>query len=117
MGIAEKEFPMARTQTQSRTSDPANVLTTYFRQIKDDALLTAAEEQVLAHSIAAGDTDARARLIQSNLKLVVKIARDYMGKGLSMEDLIGEGNLGLIRAAEEFDPSFGVRFSTYASFG
>jgi len=104
------------TRTQARPSDPANILSTYFRQIKDDALLTAAEEQALARSIAAGDTDARARLIQANLKLVVKIARDYMGKGLSMEDLIGEGNLGLIRAAEEFDPAFGVRFSTYASY-
>ena len=105
---------MARTQT--RTSDTANVLTTYFRQIKDDALLTAAEEHDLARSIAAGDTDARARLIRANLKLVVKIARYYMGRGLSTEDLIGEGNLGLIRAAEEFDPSFGTRFDTYASY-
>jgi RNA polymerase primary sigma factor len=103
-------------RTQARPSDPANVLSTYFREIKDDALLTAAEEQALARSIAAGDTDARARLIRSNLKLVVKIARDYTGKGLSLEDLIGEGNLGLIRAAEEFDPSFGVRFSTYAAY-
>src|SRR5687768_7022642 len=85
-GVAEKEFLMTRTQT--RPSDPANVLSTYFRQIKDDTLLTAAEEQALARSIAAGDRDARARLIQSNLKLVVKIARDYMGRGLSMEDLI-----------------------------
>ncbi len=101
---------------QTRTSDPSNVLTTYFRQIKDDALLTSAEEQALARSIAAGDRDARARLIQANLKLVVNIARGYMGRGLSMEDLIGEGNLGLIRAAEEFDPSFGTRFSTYASY-
>lgn len=99
---------------QTRNSDPSNVLTTYFRQIKDDSLLTAAEEQSLARSIAAGDADARARLI--GVKLVVKIARDYMGKGLGMDDLIGEGNLGLIRAAEEFDPSFGARFSTYAGY-
>jgi RNA polymerase primary sigma factor len=103
-------------QLQTRNSDPSNLLSTYFREIKDDTLLTSAEEQSLARSIAAGDRDARTRLIQSNLKLVVKIAREYMGRGLSMEDLIGEGNLGLIRAAEEFDPSFGVRFSTYASY-
>ena len=64
------------------------VLSTYFREIKGDTLLTSAEEQSLARSIAAGDTDARARLIQANLKLVVKIARDYMGRGLSMEDLM-----------------------------
>jgi RNA polymerase primary sigma factor len=101
---------------QTRNSDPSNVLSTYFREIKDDSLLTSAEEQSLARSIAAGDSHARARLIQANLKLVVKIARDYMGRGLSMEDLIGEGNVGLIRAAEEFDPSFGTRFSTYASY-
>ena len=104
------------TRLQTRNSDPSNVLSTYFREIKDDALLTSAEERSLARSIAAGDRDARARLIQANLKLVVKIARDYMGRGLSMEDLIGEGNVGLIRAAEEFDPSFGTRFSTYASY-
>ncbi len=101
---------------QTRNSEPSNLLSTYFREIKDGALLTLAEEQSLARSIAAGDRDARTRLIQANLKLVVKIARDYMGRGLSMEDLIGEGNVGLIRAAEEFDPSFGTRFSTYASY-
>ena len=101
---------------QTRNSDPSNLLRTYFREIKDEALLTSAEEQSLARSIAAGDRDARTQLIEANLKLVVKIARDYMGRGLSMEDLIGEGNVGLIRAAEEFDPSFGTRFSTYASY-
>ena len=55
-------------------------------------------------------------MIQANLRLVVKIARDYVGRGHVLDDLIGEGNLGLIRAAEEFDPSFGTRFSTYASY-
>ena len=55
-------------------------------------------------------------MIRSNLRLVVKIARDYLGRGMSLDDLIGEGNLGLIRAAEEFDPGFGTRFSTYASY-
>src|SRR4051794_1420297 len=103
-------------QLQTRNSDPSNLLSTYFREIKDGSLLTSAEEQALARSIAAGDREARARLIQANLKLVVKIARGYTGCGLSLEDLIGEGNLGLIRAAEKFDPSFGTRFSTYASY-
>ena len=55
-------------------------------------------------------------MIRANLRLVVKIARDYVGRGISLDDLIGEGNLGLIRAAEEFDPGFGTRFSTYASY-
>src|SRR5277367_226764 len=88
----------------------------YLMEIKDDALLTAAEECELADAIAQGDRDARTRMIQANLRLVVKIARDYVGRGIVLDDLIGEGNLGLIRAAEEFDPRFGTRFSTYASY-
>ena len=86
----------------------------YLGQIRDDALLSGAEECALATAIKAGDRDARARMIQSNLRLVVKIARDYTGRGMNLDDLIGEGNLGLIRAAEDFDPRFGTRFSTYA---
>src|SRR6185312_16527114 len=70
----------------------------------------------LAEAIARGDRDARTRMIRANLRLVVKIARDYVGRGLVLDDLIGEGNLGLIRAAEEYNPSFGTRFSTYASY-
>ena len=88
----------------------------YLRQIREDALLSAAEECDLAEAIKAGDRDARARMIRANLRLVVKIARDYTGRGMSLDDLIGEGNLGLIRAAEDFDPRFGTRFSTYASY-
>jgi RNA polymerase primary sigma factor len=88
----------------------------YLREIKDGPLLTAAEECELAGLIALGDRDARARMIKANLRLVVKIARDYVGRGMVMDDLIGEGNIGLIRAAEEFDPRFGTRFSTYASY-
>jgi RNA polymerase primary sigma factor len=94
----------------------ANCLQIYLREIRDEALLTAAEECALAEAIARGDDDARSRMIQANLRLVVKIARDYLGRGLVLEDLIGEGNLGLIRAAEEFEPGFGTRFSTYASY-
>lgn len=88
----------------------------YLKEIRDDSLLTAAEEFALADAIAQGDMDARSRMIQANLRLVVKIARDYMGRGLSLEDLIGEGNLGLIRAAAEFQSRFGTRFSTYAAY-
>jgi RNA polymerase primary sigma factor len=93
-----------------------SLLNTYLREIRDDALLTAAEERSLAEAIADGDTEARARMIQANLRLVVRIAREYVGRGMVLDDLIGEGNLGLIRAAEEFDPRFGTRFSTYASY-
>ncbi len=72
------------------------------------------EESALAARIAAGDRGARNRLVQANLGLVVTIARRYVDGGLDLDDLVGEGNLGLIRAAEEFDPRFGARFSTYA---
>ena len=104
---------MMRTNVSSHETGGMDL---YLRQIRDDALLTGAEEKSLAEAIKAGDRDARSRMIKANLRLVVKIARDYAGRGLSLDDLIGEGNLGLIRAAEDFDPSFGTRFSTYASY-
>ena len=69
----------------------------------------------LARAIRRDEPGALDRLIRCNLRLVVRIARDFEGRGLSLEDLVGEGNLGLIRAAKEFDPRFGTRFSTYAS--
>jgi RNA polymerase primary sigma factor len=102
----------------SRMNDNASAhpLQVYLKEIKDESLLTAAEECSLAEAIARGDKDARTRMIQANLRLVVKIARDYVGRGMILEDLIGEGNLGLIRATEEFDPRFGTRFSTYAGY-
>jgi RNA polymerase primary sigma factor len=74
------------------------------------------EEIELAARVARGDHQARNRMVQANLSLVGTIAREFRHRGLSLEDLIGEGNLGLIRAAEEFDPRFGARFSTYASY-
>ena len=103
------------TRTESH-GNQAGGMDLYLRQIRDDALLTAAEERELAGAIAAGVSEARSRMIRSNLRLVVKIAREYVGRGMSLDDLIGEGNLGLIRASEEFDPRFGTRFSTYASY-
>jgi RNA polymerase primary sigma factor len=94
----------------------AHLLQVYLKEIRDESLLTAAEECALAEAIARGDNDARTRMIQANLRLVVKIARDYLGRGMILEDLIGEGNLGLIRATQEFQPSYGTRFSTYAGY-
>jgi len=91
-------------------------LETYLREINEIKLLSAEEEKELAHRIAKGDTDARDRMIRANLRLVVNIAKHYTGKGLSLQDLIEEGNLGLLRAVEGFDPSMGTRFSTYASY-
>jgi RNA polymerase primary sigma factor len=104
---------MTRIHASSREAGGMDI---YLRQIRDDVLLSGAEEVALAGAIKAGDRDARTRMIRANLRLVVKIARDYAGRGLAIDDLIGEGNLGLIRAAEEFDPRFGTRFSTYASY-
>ena len=97
-----------------KDNSSADSLQVYLKEIRDESLLTAAEECTLAEAIARGDKDARSRMIQANLRLVVKIARDYVGRGMILEDLIGEGNLGLIRATEEFQPRFGTRFSTYA---
>lgn len=91
-------------------------LETYLREINVTALLTAKEEQVLARAIAQGDAPARDRMVRANLRLVVNIARGYTGKGLGLQDLIEEGNLGLLRAVEGFDPDMGTRFSTYASY-
>jgi len=91
-------------------------LETYLREINETALLTAAEEKELAYRIEDGDGQARDRMVRANLRLVVNIARSYTGKGLGLQDLIEEGNLGLLRAVEGFDPGMNTRFSTYASY-
>jgi RNA polymerase primary sigma factor len=88
----------------------------YYSRIRNEDRLTADQERSLAEAIARGDNDARTQMIRANLRLVVKIARGYMGRGLPLEDLVGEGNIGLIRATEEYDPTFGTRFSTYAGY-
>jgi len=79
-------------------------------------LLTAKEEQDLARQIHAGDPEAREKMIQANLRLVVSIAKNYINRGLSLMDLIEEGNVGLLRAVEKFDPKEECRFSTYATW-
>ncbi|NEX22062.1 RNA polymerase sigma factor RpoS [Thiorhodococcus mannitoliphagus] len=88
----------------------------YLNEIGESKLLTAEEEVQLARRAQAGDNAARQRMIVSNLRLVVKIARRYLNRGLPLLDLIEEGNLGLIRAVEKFDPERGFRFSTYATW-
>jgi RNA polymerase primary sigma factor len=88
----------------------------YLREINETPLLNAEEERQLAYRIEEGDTEARDHMVWANLRLVVNIARNYMGKGLGLQDLIEEGNLGLLRAVEGFDPSMNTRFSTYASY-
>lgn len=88
----------------------------YLSEIGGSKLLTAEEEVTLARQAQKGDVASRQRMIESNLRLVVKIARRYMNRGLALLDLIEEGNLGLIRAVEKFDPERGFRFSTYATW-
>jgi RNA polymerase primary sigma factor len=91
-------------------------LETYLREINETALLTAREEKELSNRISNGEKEARDRMVRANLRLVVNIARAYTGKGLPLQDLIEEGNLGLLRAVEGFDPDMNTRFSTYASY-
>ncbi len=102
-----------RRQRGSAVQSP---LETYLREINETALLTADEEKQLAYKIEEGDSEARDRMVRANLRLVVNIARSYTGKGLGLQDLIEEGNLGLLRAVEGFDPTMNTRFSTYASY-
>jgi RNA polymerase primary sigma factor len=111
---------MSTTTTKRRTSTARsrvqNPLETYLKEINETALLSADEEKMLSRQISAGDAAARDRMVRANLRLVVNIARAYTGKGLPLQDLIEEGNLGLLRAVEGFDPEMGTRFSTYASY-
>ncbi len=88
----------------------------YLSEIGFSPLLSAEEEVFYARLAQKGDESARKRMIESNLRLVVKIARRYLNRGLALLDLIEEGNLGLIRAVEKFDPERGFRFSTYATW-
>jgi RNA polymerase primary sigma factor len=93
-----------------------NPLARYFRQIARGRLLTHEEEIDLGRRIREGDGTARSKLIERNLRLVIPIAKKYRGMGLPFGDLIQEGNIGLMRAADKFDPEKGFRFSTYASW-
>ncbi len=103
----------SRIRAGSRVQTP---LETYLREINETSLLSADEEKSLSRAISAGDAAARDRMVRANLRLVVNIARGYSGKGLPLQDLIEEGNLGLLRAVEGFDPDMNTRFSTYASY-
>lgn len=98
---------------KSTTNDSTQL---YLNELNSSILLTAKEEIDLGRLVQKGDQPARQRMIESNLRLVVKISRRYMNRGLPMLDLIEEGNLGLIRAVEKFDPEKGFRFSTYATW-
>jgi RNA polymerase nonessential primary-like sigma factor len=101
---------------EPRATRSSDTTRRYFNEIGHRRLLSAEEERLCARRARAGDFGARQRMIQHNLRLVVNIAKHYVGRGLSLLDLIEEGNLGLIHAIGKFDPERGFRFSTYATW-
>jgi RNA polymerase nonessential primary-like sigma factor len=118
---APRSFDEAHAQVPQPTGDAgepdaANSLQAYLRDIRRAPLFTAHEEYAMACRARNGDFDARQRMIEHNLRLVVAIAKNYLGRGLPLPDLIEEGNLGLMHAIGKFEPARGFRFSTYASW-
>lgn len=118
--LEQGEVALLKSRSRRPATDHSQAaqspLEIYLREINETALLSAKEETELAAQIASGDVMARDRMVRANLRLVVNISRGYTGKGLGLQDLIEEGNLGLLRAVEGFDPVHGTRFSTYASY-
>lgn len=121
METTAAETPRLTAETEPLASRPsgtnqASMLQLYLREIGQVKLLTPAEELALGKRIRKGDQQAREHMIKANLRLVVKIARDYENLGLPLLDLINEGNLGLMKGVEKFDPAKGAKLSTYASW-
>ena len=114
--LDERRKTDSRRKVNSRRAADADPTQLYLKEIEVSPLLTAEEEVYYSRLSLKGDSKSRDKMIESNLRLVVKIARRYMNRGLALLDLIEEGNLGLIRAVEKFDPERGFRFSTYATW-
>ncbi len=102
--------------TEAIAANDHSAFRLYVREVGQTKLLTPAEERELARRIKNGDAEAREQMIKANLRLVVKIARDYEGLGVPLLDLISEGNIGLMKGVERFDPDKGAKFSTYGAF-
>jgi RNA polymerase primary sigma factor len=116
LGEAEAVVEEEPEEEEVEESHSDDAIKLYLKEIQKSKLLTAEEERELARGIAQGDMKARDRMIESNLRLVVKIAKRYMNRGLPFLDLIEEGNMGLIKAVERFKLSKECRFSTYATW-
>ncbi|MGF1748105.1 MULTISPECIES: sigma-70 family RNA polymerase sigma factor [Vibrio] len=102
------------SQATTRSDDGFNIGTTYFKEVSHHDLLSAEDERHIARKARAGDALSRQNLINANLRLVIRTAKRYTGRGVDFYDLINEGNIGLIQAVDKFDPELGFRFSTYA---
>src|SRR5919205_1459531 len=111
-----KRLDEVRPPAGRRESETPELLASYLTQIGRGRLLNHQEEIFLSRRARAGDQRARNELVKRNLRLVVSVAKRYRGMGLSFDDLIQEGNLGLMRAVEKFDPDRGFKFSTYATW-
>jgi len=112
-GATDGRFDSEEKESPSKASD---VISFYFKEMRKMPLLTFAQEQELAKRVSEGSLEARSKMIEANLRLVVAIGKRYVARGLPFSDLIEEGNLGLIRAVEKFDYKRGFKFSTYATW-
>ncbi len=112
----EEKVKKEKIEEDSSAQKSLDAVKYYLKEIRKTPLLTFEQEQELGKRIAAGDEEARAHMIEANLRLVVAIGKRYVNRGLQFADIIEEGNLGLIRAVEKFDYKRGFKFSTYASW-